>query len=202
MSEEKLEEKCVSKQDIRYVTLYKYEIVGYRNIPNPVSRRPNGPFQTNHTRYSTPNTNQIDFWFDEDLSYAGRDDTRERITRPNTENVHTTTRTITKNRDTANQIAAAAASATWASAEIARMKYAEITGRNLIPGDRRIFTVWEKVGCQAKFNVTHIDTKIFKSSQYSSCKDAIRFEVIKYIHKKLLRKICDLLGQNTGKPWK
>ena len=82
------------------------------------------------------------------------------------------------------------------------MKYAELTGRNLIPGDRRIYTLWEKVDCTPDFHLTHFKTSLFEMKYYSNCKAAVKFEVIKYVHTKLLRKICDLMSQKAGDPWK
>ena len=159
-------------------------------------------FKTNYYRYSTPNTNKIHHWFDESLETVKVTDTRDYIERPNTDSKENIDKTITKNKDTANQVAMAANTAVWTSSEIARMKYAEITGNNLVPGDRRIYTIWENVICEPDVHVLHVQTPLGSYHQYNDCEKAVKFEVIKYVHQKLIRRVCNLLGQDVGKPWK
>lgn len=70
-------------------------------------------------------------------------------------------------------------------------------------GDRRIYTVFEKIDCT--YPVTRVTTKIKYAPtvrKYDSCESAIRLEVYKYIQTKLLRKICNAFGETEGKPWK
>lgn len=198
----KYDRKCIRRQRINYVSAYRWEITGYRDAPNPLVKQAKSRFQTNHYSYDTPNTTQIHHSFDEVLETIQYNDTRQYATRPNTSSVEDTHATVTKNKEAAQIVANAAASATWTAAEVARMKYAELSGRNLIPGDRRIYTLWEKVDCTPDFNLTHFKTSLFELKYYSNCKAAVKFEVIKYVHTKLLRKICDLMGQKAGDPWK
>lgn len=87
------------------------------------------------------------------------------------------------------------------AAEIARNKNAQKNGDNLIPGDKRIYTVWEKIECKSETQKVTTEILGNRLSKYSNCEKAIQLEVYKYIQTKLLRKICDLFGQKVGKPW-
>jgi len=78
-----------------------------------------------------------------------------------------------------------------------------ITDRlNPIKGNRRIYTVWEKISCDVASSRTKIKAAgIVKVEKYKDCKAAIRFKVLEFIQNELLRSICDFLGQEPGKPW-
>ena len=195
--------KCISRQNINYVLLRRFEISGYIKSRAPVIRRPGKRVRTNYTVFSTPNTNQHDYWFeDEGLVYVETTDTTDRVLRPDTSSTKKINDTIAKNDDSANLMAQAARSAAWAGPELARMKYAEMTGTNHVPGDRRIYTIWEQVSCDPGVEIVRTETKLGSISIYTSCEEAVKLEVMKYVHLKLLRRICDGLGQTTGKPWK
>jgi hypothetical protein len=99
-------------------------------------------------------------------------------------------------------VGVAAAAAPWVTAEILRARKGEMGGTNILPGDRRIFTVWEKVQCTSPSKRLTISTGPVTVKKYESCQAAIRFEVYKYIQKELLRKVCDWTGATVGKPWK
>lgn len=78
-----------------------------------------------------------------------------------------------------------------------------MTGYNPIKGDRRIYTVFEKIDCVYPSN--RITTKVGFTPEirkYESCRSAVRYEVYKYIQTKMLRNICDAFNQYEGKPWK
>jgi hypothetical protein len=96
----------------------------------------------------------------------------------------------------------AAAAAPWVTAEVLRAKEGEMRGTNKIGGDRRIYTVWEKVQCTSPSTRLTISTGPVTVKKYESCESAIRFEVYKYIQKDLLRKVCDWTGATVGKPWR
>lgn len=92
--------------------------------------------------------------------------------------------------------------APFAAAELARMKMAQLGKDNPLPGDRRIYTIWEKVSCISQSTkVTEQVNPLPSVTFYDSCTSAVRFEVYKYIQLKLLRRICDSLGETEGKPW-
>jgi hypothetical protein len=99
-------------------------------------------------------------------------------------------------------IGIAAAAAPWVAAEVARAKIGEFTGSNLLAGDRRIYTVWEKIQCASPSTRLTISTGPVTVKKYASCEAAVRFEVYKYVHLELLRKACDFNRETVGKPWK
>ena len=89
------------------------------------------------------------------------------------------------------------------ASEIRRLKKADEEGENSLPGDRRIYTLWEKIECKADaVKITTKPLNALKISEYKSCKEAIRFEVYKFIQTELLRDLCDLLKQKQGRPFK
>jgi hypothetical protein len=98
-------------------------------------------------------------------------------------------------------VGAAAAAAPWVTAEALRAKEGEMRGSNIITGDRRIYTVWEKVQCTSPSTRLTISTGPVTVKKYESCESAIRFEVYKFVQQELLRKVCDWMGANVGRPW-
>jgi hypothetical protein len=68
----------------------------------------------------------------------------------------------------------------------------------LVAGDRRIYTVWEKVQCTSPSTRLTISTGPVKVKKYESCGGAIRFEVYKFVQQALLRKICDWMAFTNG----
>lgn len=110
---------------------------------------------------------------------------------------------ITNKSKTKDILLNAAAAAPWVAAEIARNKLSQMTGHNPIKGDRRIYTIFEKIQCI--YPSTRTTTKVGFTPEirkYNSCRSAVRYEVYKYIQTKLLRKICNAFGQTEGKPWR
>lgn len=92
--------------------------------------------------------------------------------------------------------------APFLSAELARMKSAQLGKNNPLSGDRRIYTIWENVSCISQSSkVTEQVSPLPSVTFYDSCTSAVRFEVYKYIQLKLLRRICDSFGETEGKPW-
>jgi hypothetical protein len=90
---------------------------------------------------------------------------------------------------------------TWVAAEAVRYNPASSGEGNAISGNRRIYTIWEKITC------VNPATRIQESfpvhlNYYSNCRDAIRYEVYKYVQLKYLRKICNALKFEEGAPWK
>lgn len=112
--------------------------------------------------------------------------------------------TLTTRTDTQDAILMASAAAPWVASEIARNKLSEMTGFNPVKGDRRIYTIWEKIEC------TYPSTRLTISStlspidikKYESCRATFRYEAYKYVQKELLRRICDGFGSTEGLPWK
>ena len=189
---------CKRRQDIWQVGLIRQEVSHYRKVANPKVYKVSEPSRTHYRSWSTPNTNKTISSYKTDLRLIGQKDTRKKTDRPSSNDP----KTSVGDNETAQVIQNLATSSAWVSAEVARQKWAEILGNNPVPGDRRIYTIWEKVGCQPKFNRTDVHIGPVGYSWYSSCREAIRFEVIKFIHTKLLRRICDGFAQEPGKPWK
>lgn len=87
-------------------------------------------------------------------------------------------------------------------AEVARMKNSQSGGNSLIPGDRRIYTIWEKISCTSQSQKITEEIPLMPTiSFYDSCQSTFKFEVYKYVQLKLLRRICDSLGEVEGLPW-
>lgn len=96
----------------------------------------------------------------------------------------------------------AAGPVVFAGSEIARMKSAQLGGNNPITGDRRIYTIWEKISCTSpSVKITEQVKPLPSVTFYDSCSSAVKYEVYKYIQLKLLRRICDSFGETQGKPW-
>lgn len=98
-------------------------------------------------------------------------------------------------------VGAAAAAAPWVTAEALRAREGEMSGGNVVAGDRRIYTVWEKVQCTSPSMRLTISTGPVTVKKYESCESAIRFEVYKFVQQELLRKVCDWMGEKVGTPW-
>lgn len=70
-------------------------------------------------------------------------------------------------------------------------------------GDRRIYTIWEKIVCPTPITVTTFKTPVGEAyKKYDSCKSAIRLSAYKNFQKNILRKMCDASGNFEGAPWK
>ncbi len=96
----------------------------------------------------------------------------------------------------------ATGAAPFLAAELTRMKSAQLGKGNALSGDRRIYTIWEKVSCVAQSTKVTEQVKPLPSvTFYDSCTSAVRFEVYKYVQLKLLRRICNSFGETEGKPW-
>ncbi|MBY0517485.1 MAG: hypothetical protein K2P81_11280 [Bacteriovoracaceae bacterium] len=96
----------------------------------------------------------------------------------------------------------ASGAAPFLAAEVSRMKAAQLGKGNILSGDRRIYTIWEKVSCVSQSTkVTEQVRPMPSVTFYDSCTSAVRFEVYKYVQLKLLRRICDSFGATEGKPW-
>lgn len=92
-------------------------------------------------------------------------------------------------------------SAAYSAFEANRYSNTAMGNSNSVGGDKRIYTIWEKVSCVG--STTRVKTTFPVSvTAYSSCRDAIKYEARKYFQIKYLRKLCDFLGHSTGKPWK
>lgn len=189
--------RCKNKRDGQQVYYRKAILKGYRQVQNPkIFKLDRG--QCSVSSFSTPNTQGDKVSCEDRLTVIGVKDTREPVQRPDPKNP----KTITANPETAAAIQAAATAATWVGAEAARLKYAEITGKNHISGGRRVYTVWESVECVYPSTKIEVSGSVGSFAYYESCQAGIKLEIYKFIQTKLLRKICDMTGETVGKPWK
>jgi hypothetical protein len=97
---------------------------------------------------------------------------------------------------------AAAVAAEWTTAEVSRARLGEMNGVNYLPGERRIYTVWEKIECTSASKRLSMTAAGVTTRKYESCQAAFRFEVYKYIQLEVLRKACDWMGDQVGEPWR
>ena len=134
-------------------------------------------------------------------------DTRQYVDTPNGSRPETIIGHNPKDEKARKIISAATKAATWTGAELARLKFAEITGHNALGGKRRIYTVWEKIQCVYPSKLTDRTlfvqgNQVWSHREYNSCRQSIQFEVKKLFQLKYMRKLCDLFGQDLGKPFK
>jgi hypothetical protein len=87
------------------------------------------------------------------------------------------------------------------AAEVKRARDGELSGVNMVAGDRRIYT-WEKVQCMSESRRLTIDQGGVQTKKYEDCRAAIRFELYKFVQLEILRKACDWMMQPVGKSWR
>lgn len=143
-------------------------------------------------------------------------DTKERVDRPNSDDFY-------PDKTSDNLKKSIAGAFPWVAAEIVRAQYSNLTGHNILPGNKRVYTVWEKVTCDldfilveekagtSAFNVRipeyfDIPEQNTKNPSYEtlgrpSCRTAIRHYLRERFQLAYLRPFCDLIGQNLGKPF-
>lgn len=203
--------KCRHANHVKSYFLKRKEIVGYRRKPHPIHKnyqiRCNDLQRHHHRsrrRWIFRKVTTTDEFIDRTdcksvETSSRREDTRVLVKRPDGKRPET----ITKNKAAQEAIILGAAAAPWVAAEVTRASYAQMTGYNPIKGDRRIYTIWEKIDCTYPSTRTTIHLGgIQAMKKYDSCESAIRYEVYKYVQTKMLRKICNAFGQREGKPWK
>lgn len=200
--------KCRRPESIYYTYLERWEISHYNNVQNP-KQYVLDPAQCSYLDYKTSNTHHRQYTCKERLRVVGHEDTRDHIPLPDPTSPATTILQGSKHdQDTSKagtEAAAAAKVATWVGAEIARARYEDITGSSMLPGKKRVYTIFEQIKCEP----TSLDgTPVFRKQipggyVWNSCKDAVKLEVRKYFQTKLLRRMCDkILDQKLGKPFK
>ncbi|MBF0206356.1 MAG: hypothetical protein HQK53_05650 [Oligoflexia bacterium] len=207
---------CRDANKVLLIKFERQEIVGYRKVQNPVIKKyqtvcKGQPMvihkSTRRLARFIRHTSDDEFIYPyscEDVEVAsGITDTRQRVERPRQ------IEQVTNDPALQNMIRLGAMAAPWVVSETIRAKYGEIQGKNYLPGDRRIYTIWEKIECTAKARRVDVDISgVNMSRNYLdeagniSCKEAIKYEVYKYVQTKLLREICDLIGDKEGDPWK
>lgn len=193
--------KCRRPESVFYVSVEHWKISHYRIVQNPKVYVVD-PAKCTYRDYRTSNTHHRHFTCQETLRLLGQDDTREKVNLPDSKDPEAV---IGRGTNSGKEVAAAAKIATWVGAEIARAKYEEISGKSLLPGKKRVYTIFEKISCEPK---TKEGNEIFRKQipggwVWSSCSDAIKLEVRKYFQTKLLRRTCDrILNQKLGAPFK
>ncbi|PIR04673.1 MAG: hypothetical protein COV57_03050 [Candidatus Liptonbacteria bacterium CG11_big_fil_rev_8_21_14_0_20_35_14] len=87
--------------------------------------------------------------------------------------------------------------------ELSRQGLEKKIGKKLINGDRRIYTIWEKIKCVYPVKKLTIKTPIgITYSKYDSCRSAIKMSVYKNFQQNILPKICTASAMTEGAPWK
>jgi hypothetical protein len=127
---------------------------------------------------------------------------------------------IFKESETQNLVAAAAKTATWVGGEIARAKWEEMRGKSLLPGKKRVYTVWEEISCSPPVSITEREFTDYPGVQNATrhgrwemaggggdprqaCALAVRYEIRKFLQRRLLRKLCDFVfNEKEGAPFK
>ena len=116
-----------------------------------------------------------------------------------------------------NQLKGALAnSAAWVGAELVRQKYEKITGTNNFPGNKRVYTIWQKVECSPDYKIQRYTEQLtgkiavetyFTEDGSSPCRAFLRRKLRELFHKRFMRKYCNLLStlgskQSLGEPFK
>ncbi len=190
---------CADVNDGLAVYYHRQEIVGWEEAQNPIYKT--FAAQCGYQGKYQDRKNKVIYRYECNDIEVGqtKEDTRKRITRPDANN-H---RSLAENNEkTAQAIGLAARAGTWVAAEIARNKYADITGHNYLPGEKRVYTIWEKIDCLSPSKVTSVSSPLGSYTRYQSCEEAIRYIVYKYFQTKLLRRFCDGIGKKQGDPWR
>lgn len=197
--------KCRRPESIYYYHLSRQEVIGYRSVQNPKFTRVDGPFSVSTNEHKTPNTHHRFHTIEEKIVSIGEKDTREYVFEPDPNDPGRTIDPQRKNNQAAEIAGEAARIATWVGPEIARAKYEDMSGESLIPGKKRIFTIFEKIHCKPKKS----DGGELKRAElagipyWNDCAAAVRYEVRKYVQRKLLRPICDkVLDHHLGEPFR
>ncbi len=74
------------------------------------------------------------------------------------------------------------------------------SGQTLVAGKKRVYTVWGRVSCKSK---TRYIVLPFGIKQWEDCDEAIKFEVRKFVQKRILRRLCDyIFFSKAGEPFK
>lgn len=201
------EQVCKDYNDGIAVLYRKKKVVGWRSTPNPVFKN-FVPECKSRGKYRQKNNKEVVKFECTDVeSSETRTDTRIYVERPSAENAKT-------DPLVGAAVRGASAAAPWVAAEIARAKYGNILGTNPLPGNKRIYTIWERVQCKAPF--VRVDTRGagFRLTQYydvpdpakrpnfkdlmnagPSCRTAFRHEIYKAFQKRFLRTFCDGLSE-------
>ena len=183
--------KCVSKRRGQLIFYSKQVKTGYRKVVRPRTFSIETKCKVS---FSETATKKRDFVICADHISSTRKP-RSPLTKPSRHDP----RTVFEDEEMVEAAGAAAKTAAWVGAEFARAKYEDILGKSLLPGKKRVYTIFEKVTCKSEF----YRTKIGPIYKWERCKEAAQLEVKKFIQTRLLRKICDkILGSPLGKPFK
>jgi hypothetical protein len=191
---------CKNKRDGQYIWYRKAKIVGYRDVQNPaIYQVQDGADCRVVENSSTPNTKFVKAVCSDKVVKVGNQDTREVVERPD---VNAPEKLFNDTPEAAKEVGLAAKTATWVGAEIARAKYENLSGKSMLPGKKKVYTIYEQVTCEPKSYVADLGMGIKK---YGKCEEAVKFEVRKFIQTRILRKACDasfLFNSPLGKPFK
>jgi hypothetical protein len=192
---------CRRRESIFYISLEKWEIVRYQHVQNPKQYVVDS-LPCRHSEHKDKNTHNRHDRCSERLRVVGQEITKRDATLPDQNDPR---KTMGDSHDAGKHAALAARVGTWVGAELARARYEELSGRSLLPGKNRIYTIYESIKCEPK---TQDGRDIFKKKipggwVWSSCQDAVKLEVRKYFQQRLLRRACDkIFNYKLGAPFK
>lgn len=193
--------KCDSHQNIHYISIEKFDFVGEKEVERP-KRYAVSPIKCSVKKYQTTETNEISYYCNEEIKeLAGERDPF--LTDLPDENIPS--KESKGSNSTAKVISEAARISTIVGTEIYRARYEEILGKSLLPGKKRVYTIFEEISCQPEdeAGVPIYQKKVGPVWAWEQCNAAIRYEVTKYFQKRLLRKVCDTaLASPIGGPFR
>ena len=201
LSRHRITKRCLRPESIFYVSYEKWEVTRYVKVQNP-RRYVVRPATCRHSENKKHYTHNRHDYCSEELVPAGRESTSEHVVLPDHNDPQ---KTLGAKTDAGKEAAIAARVATWVGAEVARAKYENISGRSVLPGKKRVYTIFEKIQCEPKTEDGRdiYRKKIPGGAVWSSCKDAVNLQVRKYFQTKLLRRTCDhILNHKLGEPFK
>lgn len=104
----------------------------------------------------------------------------------------------------------AARGVTYVGAEIARLKYEQMSGKSFLRGNKRVYTIWEEVSCvDDSIHIMEKKGPFGTISRYqdadgtaSGCAAAVRYKIRAYFLEKFMRRFCDdVLKERLGEPF-
>ncbi len=202
MNRHKISKSCRRPESIFYVSIERMEIARYRKAQNPKRYVVDSPSCNYSEHKPNSKTHQRHYRCAERLREIGEDDTRDYVDTPSANDPESA---VGKGSEAGKIASTVAKTLPWVGAEIARAKFEDILGRSLLPGKKRVYTIFEKISCRAS-DATGVPTYKSKHGifwKWQSCESAVRYELRKYIQKHMLREICDAVFQDhLGKPFR
>ncbi len=207
---------CIRPETIDYTLVKEKYVSGYKKKPNPKNFRIEG-FKCSNAVKTDTERHQLVPWASSRRYNTGRyvlSSCSQKITELGRENTEEKVelhdyQVAEKNFDNekfSQIVHNAKKSGALVGVELTRLVTDKITGQNSIPGKKRVYALWGEFTCKAQIN----GRELYQSNlngwgikYWNSCSGALKFEVRKYLHQKLLRRVCDSVFQDpVGEPFK